>query len=414
MSHAAPISVAKERPDPRVLALVPENVARRLSILPLRFSAEGELLVAAADPCDALAFDELRVLTGSEVRVFIDSAAEIGAAISRHYKIAASVHEAMSDFNLPPDAPDGFSGGRIGLTAGAPPVVRLFDEIMAMAVRERASDVHVEPREESTVIRLRVDGRLFESLSIANALHAALTARIKITCGMDIAERRKPQDGRALLNHGGRKIDVRASSLPSVLGEKMVLRLLDQRREDIGIEKLGFDVAQIELLRTAAQMVSGMFLIAGPTGSGKSTTLYSLLELMNSPEVNTISIEDPVEYTIKGITQIQVNEKSGVTFPVVLRSVLRQDPDRLMVGEIRDSETAELAVRAALTGHAVLSTVHTNSAASAVVRLADVGVPPYLLASSLRGMHSRTKAGAQTLWAVQRKDDAASAYCLGS
>lgn len=328
MINAERISVSRERPDIRALTLVPENVARRICVMPLRVNEGGRLAVAAPDTADALIFDELRVLTGFDVEIFLDSQAEIIAAISRHYKIASSVRDAMSDSVAlrvaRPGGPGGFIVGEERSPApDAPPIVRLFDDIIGQAVDERASDVHVEPLEDCTIIRFRVDGKLYESLRIARALHPALTTRIKITSGMDIAEKRKPQDGRALITLGGRKIDARVSSIPSIFGEKIVLRLLDQNRNDIAMEKLGFEREQSARLMTAVNMGSGMFLITGPTGSGKSTTLYSLLDKMNRPELNIITIEDPVEYTIRGITQIQINEKSGVTFPSVLRSVLR-------------------------------------------------------------------------------------------
>lgn len=383
------VSVCQERPEEQALMLVPEKAARRFCVMPLRISGEGALVVASANPANALVFDELRVLTGRDIEVVLDTEAEIHAAISRHYKIAASVRDAMSDFSSRVAMPGGgeFSqDDEISLPPDAPPVVRLFGDILEQAINDRASDIHIEPRGDGTVIRMRVDGKLGESLRISRSLHPALTTRIKIISGMDISEKRRPQDGRSFILQNGRKIDMRVSSVPSIFGEKLVLRLLGQSAEDRSIEKLGFDDGQRNILISAAKMGSGIFLITGPTGSGKSTTLYSLLELMNEPEVNIVTIEDPVEYIIHGITQIQINEKSGVTFPSVLRSVLRQDPDKLMVGEIRDSETASLAVRAALTGHTVLSTLHTNDAASAVSRLLDIGVPPFLLASSLCGV----------------------------
>lgn len=385
----APLS--KECPDTRALRLVPENVARRLSVIPLRIKTGGELVIAASEPANALIFDELRVLTGKEVEILRASRAEISAAISRHYKLASAERDAMSDFQPSYTAGEDSRGvfaiaDAAALTPDAPPIVRLFNVILDQAVGEGASDVHVEPMEDVTVVRLRVDGRLYECIKVSRALHPLLTTRIKIKSGMDISEKRKPQDGRALINHNGRKIDMRVSSVPSIFGEKIALRLLDQDRNSIGIEELGFDAGQRELLTAAAAMESGMFLITGPTGSGKSTTLYSLLELMNKPDINIITIEDPVEYTIRGITQIQINEKIGVTFPSVLRSVLRQDPDKLMLGEIRDAETAALAIRAALTGHAVFSTLHTNDSVSTISRLIDIGIPPFLLASSLRGI----------------------------
>lgn len=369
---------------------MPENIARRLGVIPLRLNADGELVIAAADPSDAQISDELRVLTGKNIEIVFDSQSAISTAISRHYRIAASVSDAMSDFaasrfSQPNRADRSAVEEEALLTPDAPPVVRLLSDILDQAVSERASDVHVEPLEDCTVIRFRVDGKLYESLRISDSLHPALAARIKIKSGMDISERRKPQDGRALVILGGRNIDIRVSSVPSIFGEKLALRLLDQRGENAGMDELGFEQWQRELL-AAAGRENGVFLVTGPTGSGKSTTLYAMLKQMNRPDINIITIEDPVEYTIRGVTQIQINEKYGVTFPDVLRSVLRQDPDKLMIGEIRDGETAALAVRAALTGHTVLSTLHTNDTASAVSRLIDIGVSPFLLASSLNGV----------------------------
>jgi len=388
------VTLLNVRPETEAISMIPENIAERLSVLPLAISKEGKLVVAMADPMDVLAMDELRMLSGREIEVRVATNADICKAITACYKMQSSLQDAMADIQKqersigtdivtisPKSAQD-----ITDVSANDAPVIRLVNNILEQAVRERASDVHIEPSEGSTKVRLRIDGSLFNTMDIPKNLHRALTARIKILSDMDIAEKRRPQDGRILIMVSGKKIDLRVSTLPSVNGEKAVLRLLPQDNENIGIEKLGFDDRQIKLLGDSIKAAHGIVLITGPTGSGKSTTLYSLLEIINRPEVNIITIEDPVEYSMPGVTQVQVNEKIGFTFGSALRSILRQDPDKLMVGEIRDTETAHLAVRVALTGHLVLSTLHTNDAPGSVDRLVDMGVPNFLLASSLRAI----------------------------
>jgi type IV pilus assembly protein PilB len=254
---------------------------------------------------------------------------------------------------------------------------------MEQAVREAASDIHIEPFEKVTRVRYRVDGSLFDAIDFTRKLHPAVSSRIKIMANIDISEKRRPQDGRILIKTLNKNIDLRVSTLPTIYGEKVVLRLLDQSNAMVGLEKLGLEQADRELVDKIIGSPYGIVLVTGPTGSGKSTTLYSVLERLSKPEVNIITVEDPVEYTMTGINQIQVNEKAGLTFSEALRSILRQDPDKIMVGEIRDLETAQLAVRAALTGHLVLSTLHTNDAPSATVRLIEMGIAPFLVSSSL-------------------------------
>ena len=388
------ISLVKLRPEQDALSLVPENVAARLNVMPIALSGNDRIIIAMSDPMDALAVDELRMLTTREIDIRIATATDINKALSAHYRVHTSVNEAMADIKKHEGtaAPDIVSISQTraqdvsSVSADDAPVVRLVNSILEQGVREKASDIHIEPSDETTRVRLRIDGTLFSSIEIPKNLHLSLIARIKILSGMDIAEKRRPQDGRILIRVGGRRLDLRVSTIPSMFGEKAVLRLLDQSNENVGLGKLGFDDEQLTALNKAVSASYGIFLITGPTGSGKSTTLYSLLEVINDPKVNIITLEDPVEYTIPGITQIQINEKTGLTFGSTLRSVLRQDPDKLMVGEIRDSETAHLAVRIALTGHLVLSTLHTNDAPTAINRLVDMGVPRFLLASSVRGV----------------------------
>ena len=388
------VSLIKTRPQQEALVLIPENVAVRLNVIPLDLPDDQHISLAMSDPMDALAIDEIRMLTRRDVDIKVATASDISKALSNYYRVQTSVHEAMADIMKQERTT---AGDSVTISASAAqdvstiatddaPVVKLVNSILEQAVREKASDIHIEPSDGVTRVRLRIDGTLFSNLEIPKNLHLPLIARIKILSGMDIAEKRRPQDGRILIKVSDKRIDVRVSTIPSMFGEKAVLRLLDQNSENVGIEKLGFEHELVSDLNNAIRSSHGIFLVTGPTGSGKSTTLYSLLEIINNPGVNIITLEDPVEFTIPGITQIQINEKIGVTFGSTLRAILRQDPDKLMVGEIRDTETAHLAVRVALTGHLVLSTLHTNDAPTAINRLVDMGVPNFLLASSLRGI----------------------------
>ena len=389
------VSLIKTRPQQEALALIPENVAVRLNVIPIDIPDNQHIDLAMSDPMDALAIDEIRMLTRRDVDIKVATASDISKALSNYYRVQTSVHEAMADImkqersvTLGDSVTISTSTAQDVSTIGTDdaPVVKLVNSILEQAVREKASDIHIEPSDGVTRVRLRIDGTLFSNLEIPKNLHLPLIARIKILSGMDIAEKRRPQDGRILIKVSEKRIDLRVSTIPSMFGEKAVLRLLDQNSENVGIEKLGFEHELVSDLNNAIRSSHGIFLVTGPTGSGKSTTLYSLLEIINNPGVNIITLEDPVEFTIPGITQIQINEKIGVTFGSTLRAILRQDPDKLMVGEIRDTETAHLAVRVALTGHLVLSTLHTNDAPTAINRLVDMGVPNFLLASSLRGI----------------------------
>ena len=374
-------------PTAETLALVPESAARRLRIMPLALTG-GKISIAMTDPLDIEAEDEIRMLTGRDVKISVAAKSDIERAIVAHYRVKGSAKEASSSASAVEASIERHAEGRdVSLSdAEAAPVVRLVSSLLDQAVRERASDIHIEPLAGRTRVRFRIDGHLSSGADIPAELHQALTARIKILAGMDISEKRRPQDGRMLIKASGTDVDLRVSSLPSIFGEKLVLRLLRQGSAAASLASLGFDAKEINLLRDAINAPNGIVLLTGPTGSGKSTTLYSLLSMLNAPSKNIITIEDPVEYTIAGVTQVQINEKIGLTFGGALRSILRQDPDIIMVGEIRDSETARLAVRAALTGHLVLSTLHTNDAPSSVSRLIDMGVPPFLLAASLRAV----------------------------
>lgn len=266
------------------------------------------------------------------------------------------------------------------------PAVRFVNSIIEQAIKNRASDIHIEPTEKDLRIRFRIDGQLTEAMRTIKSTHAPVVTRVKIMANMNIAERRLPQDGRFDFTTGGKNIDIRVSSLPTVFGEKLVLRLLDKENFIMTKEQLGFEEEDLVLFDKLIKRPNGIVLLTGPTGSGKTTTLYAMLRELNKPNVNIITVEDPVEYSLEGINQVQVNEKAGLTFATALRSILRQDPDIIMIGEIRDTETAEIAIRSAITGHLVLSTLHTNDAAGAVTRLIDMGIEPYLVSSSVVGV----------------------------
>ena len=386
------VSLVSIKPQPQAISLVSETIAERLNVMPISVSSEGKLVVAMSDPLNTFAVDALRMLLNRDMDIQVATSSDIRKAITSFYKMQTSLKDAMADIKKQESS----LGSDIvtisttsaqdvtDISADDAPVIRLVNTILEQAVREKASDIHIEPLESETRVRLRIDGTLFKTTDIPRNLHPPLIARIKILSEMNIAEKRRPQDGRILIMVAGQKIDLRVSTLPSIYGEKAVLRLLVQDSQYVGLDKLGFDEQQMNYFRTAVDAAHGIVLVTGPTGSGKSTTLYSLLDIINKPETNIITIEDPVEYTMNGINQIQINEKIGFTFSSALRSILRQDPDKIMVGEVRDTETAHLAVRAALTGHLVLSTLHTNDAPSSINRLTDMGVPNFLLASSVR------------------------------
>lgn len=386
------VSLARYRPTREAIRIIPETVAQRLEIVPLAILASGKIAIAMADPLNVIAVDELRMITNTEFEINVATASDVRRALLNFYKVQTSLDDAITEVAGSEDdfARAILSAGTAqdvsGVAADDAPVVRLVSNILEQAVKEGASDVHVEIFEKVAKVRFRVDGSLFESFEYPSNLHPAVTSRLKIIANMDISERRKPQDGRILIKIADRRIDLRVNSLPSIYGEKVVMRLLDQGQSKVGLSNLGLFEEDIAQLHKIIKAPHGIFLITGPTGSGKSTSLYSMLEIINTPDVNVITVEDPVEYTMPGITQVQVNEKAGLTFTEALRSILRQDPDKCMVGEIRDYPTAELAIRAALTGHLVLSTLHTNDAPSSIVRLTDMGIPPYLLASSIVGV----------------------------
>jgi len=377
------VSLSMFRPMQEAIDVIPESMARRLQVVPLSIDENAnKLTIAVSDPFNILALDEIRMITGMDLDIMIATLSDIKRAIESFYSVKSSIDRALIEVVAEESAEFDLSREE-AVSIDDAPVVKLVNTILGQAVDNGASDVHVEPFETETRVRYRIDGVLFDMLTFPKHLHPPVSSRIKIMSGMDIAEKRHPQDGRILLRAAGRRIDIRVSSLPAIYGEKLVMRLLDQATAMVGLEKLGLDSEERVVLDKIIGVPYGIILVTGPTGSGKSTTLYSILQTLNSYDVNITTVEDPVEYTIMGVNQVQINEKAGLTFDTVLRSILRQDPDIILVGEMRDTETAQLAVRAALTGHLVLSTLHTNDAPSSIIRMVDMGIPPFLVSSSV-------------------------------
>jgi len=367
-----------------VLRLVPATVASRLQAIPVT-TGNGVLTVAMVDPLDVVALDDIRRMTGMDVRVAVTTLADFQYALNQYPSLDPGA-EILKDLPRPEVTAEEVSLEALRRAAEEQPIIRLVNRMIEEAVRRRASDIHVEPQEKGVRVRYRIDGVLKVQHTLPEHIHPQVISRIKIMGTMDIAERRLPQDGSFQIQVDNRAIDVRVSTIPSFYGEKAVLRLLDKAAPIYDLDKLGLSVRNIARLRQVIHRPQGIFLLTGPTGSGKTTTLYAILRELNSEAVNILTIEDPVEYQIPGVIQVQVNVRAGVTFASALRHFLRQDPDIIMVGEIRDHETARIAVQAALTGHLVLSTLHTNDAPGAVTRLLDMGIEPYLVASALEGV----------------------------
>jgi len=374
-----------------VARMVPETVAQRHMLIPVSLTG-NVLTVAMADPSDVTAVDEVRRLTDCEIEVMVAVLSELRAAIDRcyhgideqHDEIFESLAKTTQDTDL--EMVVGSANVSIEETveeAEQAPIIKLANFIMAKAIEEQASDIHIEPHEKTVRVRYRVDGKLEEAQSLPKTVHAALVSRLKIMADIDIAEHRVPQDSRFRVKYRQREIDFRVSTVPTYHGEKVVMRLLDKENVLLGLEELGFEQQPMEALLDAIGRPYGMILMSGPTGSGKTTTLYSILSQLNNPDVNVVTVEDPVEYELPGINQIPIKPEVKLTFAAALRSILRQDPDIIMVGEMRDEETADIAVKAALTGHLVLSTLHANDAPTVPTRLMDMGLEPYLISSGL-------------------------------
>ncbi|MFO0566535.1 MAG: type IV-A pilus assembly ATPase PilB [Polyangiaceae bacterium] len=375
--------------DSEIIKLVNRDVCEKHKIIPVSRSGQS-LIVAMADPTNLHAIDDIKFLTNYNVEPVVASETAVAAAIERYYNAGPSYEELMSDFSLDETDID-FSAEEEDVNAlelekqsADAPVVRLVNVLLLNAIRKGASDIHVEPYEKRLRVRYRIDGVLHEEMSPPMRMKNALVSRLKIMSQLDIAERRLPQDGRIKLKLGkGREMDFRVSVLPTMWGEKVVLRLLDKGNLQLDMTKLGFDTAPLDDFQWAINQPWGMVLVTGPTGSGKTTTLYSALSELNKPGVNISTAEDPVEYNLHGINQVQMHDEIGLNFAMSLRAFLRQDPDIIMVGEIRDFETAEIAVKAALTGHMVLSTLHTNDAPATISRLLNMGVEPFLITASV-------------------------------
>ncbi len=385
--------------DSSVVKLVPQSTARKLKVVPIG-RKNGKLTLAMKNPLDIFAIDEVRMVSGSDIEPTIALEEDILNAISRIYRAEANVSEQVSEVIKEFDTEqiditsvegyaedeDNISIEHLRELSEEAPVIKLANLIIGRAVSDGASDIHIEPARDCVRVRLRIDGIMHEVMQIPKKVQPSLISRFKIMAEMDIATKRSPQDGRISAVIDGKPYDFRVSTLPSVFGEKVVLRILDKSAICIGLNKLGLLPETLEKFESLIARTYGIILVTGPTGSGKSTTLYSVLSKLNSGEKNILTIEDPVEYELPGLTQVQINPRAGLTFATGLRTMLRQDPDIIMVGEIRDAETATIATEAALTGHLVLSTLHTNDAPGALTRMIDMGIEPFLIASSVIGV----------------------------
>lgn len=377
--------------DPEVLGLIGEQEAERLRVIPM-FVVRGVLTVAMAEPQSVPTIDRLRALTGHEIQSVLALEANIIEFVRKYAGGNSDVHEFLANMQhsevevIEREAIDEGESTDLDRMVAGSPIINLVNVALTTAVRHQASDIHIEPERNGTRIRYRVDGMLRDLMKPPMGMHSAVVSRIKVIGKMDIAEKRLPQEGRVRIVAEGRDIDLRISSMPTLLGEKLVVRILDKMNLHVRLEDLGFREESLSVFKRVLKEAHGLVLVTGPTGSGKTTTLYSALDLLRRPELNILTVEDPVEYQLDGVNQIGVNEQIGLTFARVLRSALRQDPDVIMIGEIRDDVTAHVAVQAALTGHSVLATLHTNDAPSAIARLIDMGVEPYLLSSALNGV----------------------------
>jgi type IV pilus assembly protein PilB len=373
------VNLADVTVDPAAAALIPETLARRYGVVPYGFE-DGAINVAMIDPSNVLVVDDIRAITGLRVAPFIATRSDVDDAIRRLGSYDEAVSD-LADLVSQDDVDEDLS--QIEAAIEEAPIVKLVNTLVTRAVSERASDIHVEPGERDLRIRFRIDGVLHEVMSTPRSVSGAVVSRLKIMAELDIAERRVPQDGRISLRVSGRPIDLRVATLPSIYGEKVVIRILDKDDAILELKDLGFLPDSLARFEESYRKPYGTILVTGPTGSGKTTTLYSTLNILNQPDRNIITVEDPVEYRLGGVTQVQVNRKAGLQFATVLKSILRSDPDIILIGEVRDGETAKIAIEAALTGHLVLTTLHTNDASSSVGRLIDMGVEPYLVSSAL-------------------------------
>jgi type IV pilus assembly protein PilB len=369
--------------DRKAVVLIPGSLCRRYTVLPIGFEG-GSLLLAMADPGNVLALDDVRQISRMQVIPVVATHEDLSRALDRFIRADGEMTELSNALVEENEASNELDLSSLGDSVDDDaPIVRYVNLVVTQAITDRASDIHIEPTEHDLRVRYRIDGVLHEMQRSPRSTMAAVTSRVKILSDIDIAERRKPQDGRMSVNHNGRKIDLRVATLPTVWGEKIVMRILDNSTASLDLRDLSFGESNYEIYKESYQKPYGMILVTGPTGSGKSTTLYATLNAVSKPDINVITVEDPVEYRLPGINQVQVNPKAGLTFASALRSILRSDPDVVLLGEIRDHETAQIAIEAALTGHLVLSTLHTNDAPSAVTRLTEMGIEPFLVGSAL-------------------------------
>ena len=373
--------------DNKAVALIPESLAKKYNVIPVMFE-DGKLVLVMNDPLNVLAEEDVAIASGYMLKIVLATKKEIKEAIAKCYSENYMIKTAQ-EYTLQEKEAVPLQSDLTDEEIKNSPAVKLVDNIIENAVRSKASDIHIEPFRDKFSVRYRIDGYLHKQFESSKEPLGAMITRVKIMASMDIAEKRIPQDGRIFTKVDGEEVDLRVSILPTVNGEKIVMRILDKEAFMLDKETLGIVGNNADLIDKIISKPYGIVLVTGPTGSGKTTTLYSILKELNSEDRNIITVEDPVEYTIDNINQVSVNSKSGLTFASGLRAILRQDPDIIMIGEIRDSETAEIATRAAITGHLVLSTIHTNDAASSVVRLKDMGIEPYLVASSLMGVISQ-------------------------
>ena len=384
LPHIDPEKVPEE-----LVSMIPINYARKNEVVPVEMKGDM-VVIALADPLNTSVVDDLQVLLGKVVFPVVSTSGEIANTINNLYNRATSAADEMIE--------DLEEGGELGavtseLEEGEPadlldsvdeaPIIRLVNTLLFQGVKQGVSDIHIEPFEKDVVVRYRIDGVLHNILQVPRRFQASIVSRVKIMAGLNIAEKRLPQDGRIRTKVAGRDVDIRVSTIPTIFGERVVMRILDRSSVLLGLEEIGLSGDKLNKFKKLLRRSNGIILVTGPTGSGKTTTLYAALNKINSEDKNIMTIEDPVEYQLKGVNQIQVNPKINLTFAAGLRSILRQDPDVVLVGEIRDLETAEIAIQASLTGHLVFSTLHTNDAPSAVTRLVDMGIEPYLISSSL-------------------------------
>ncbi|MBI2353283.1 type II secretion system ATPase GspE [Candidatus Dependentiae bacterium] len=379
-------SITEKMCDQTLLAKIQFPFLRQNIVIPVLH--ENSIFIATANPFDIAPIDELSLLLGKNIGLAVATGSVITDAINRYYPLQGAtsmMEELEEDTKLIEGELD---LGQVDETdvlsmASKTPIIKLVNHILFQAVKKDASDIHVEPYEKEVRVRYRIDGVMILAFTPPKRIQSALISRLKIMAQLDIAEKRKPLDGRIEIKVAGKEIDIRVSVLPCMYGERIVMRLLDKSKTFMQIEKLGFSARDLRVITQAIEEPNGIMLVTGPTGSGKTTTLYAILSRLNSPLVNIITVEDPVEYQLFGINQVQVNEKVGLTFAIALRSILRQDPDIVMIGETRDVETAQIAIQASLTGHLVLSTLHTNSSAATITRLIDMGIEPFLISSTL-------------------------------